>query len=37
MNWLRKHKDEIPFTLKNVGKLSAALHKGALQGLLNWM
>ncbi|MBD2203086.1 AAA-like domain-containing protein [Calothrix sp. FACHB-1219] len=34
--WLWQHKDEIPTILEWFGKISAALPKGAIKGLINW-
>lgn len=36
IRWLWKHKDEVPSTLEWFGKVSAALPKGAIEGLINW-
>ncbi|BAZ27187.1 hypothetical protein NIES4073_81040 [Kalymmatonema gypsitolerans NIES-4073] len=37
IRWLWKHKNEVPSTLEWFGKVSAALPKGAIQSLFNWM
>lgn len=36
IHWVWKHKDEIPSTLEWFGKISSALPKGAIKGLINW-